>query len=90
MQKLNRKLIDAIWPHHDRSSCSDASPFNGCGEDEYSYPDCHRCFALDHENEPLADMEISASIKLKIPDSVVRDRALQKLNNQERRVLGLD
>lgn len=46
----NRDLVDALFPEHSRTSCSDKSIVNGIGSGLYNgrtAPRCDRCAALE-------------------------------------------
>ncbi len=43
--KLDVGVIDILTPHHDRTSCGDAT-YENCYRNEDGYPRCARCYLL--------------------------------------------
>lgn len=86
---ITPELVETLWPEHDRTSCSDDNLSNGCVHHDNGSPRCNRCMGLENIGERLVHFTIGASIR-KIPDPVeVRKKALAKLTDEERRVLGI-
>jgi hypothetical protein len=72
---LTREIINILTPVHGRTSCSDTKQINGCGgwtgkynEDTgkkvINYPDCNRCYLLNHEGEDTDNLEFGIQVTL--------------------------
>lgn len=65
---ITKEWVDAVFPEHGRTSCSDinlANKFGGwsgkynpdTGQKEIRYPRCNRCYFLDNIGMKMEDLE---------------------------------